>query len=52
MKPHKFKKRLEPNKVSHGDRKGKTTVKCRFSNEEGHLQKDCQKHKAWFEKKR
>jgi len=51
VKPHKFKKKLEPNKVSYGDRKGKTTIKCCFCNKEGHLQKDCQKRMAWLEKK-
>ena len=32
VKPHKINKRLEPNKVSQGNMKGKTAIKCRFYN--------------------
>jgi hypothetical protein len=31
--------------------KGLNSVKCHFCRKFGHAQKDCHKHKAWFEKK-
>ncbi|KAH0729884.1 hypothetical protein KY289_001072 [Solanum tuberosum] len=50
VKANKFKKKKAPAKVPHDAHKLKTGV-CHFYRKEGHYQRDCQKHKAWFEKK-
>jgi hypothetical protein len=48
---------LEPPKVNGPPQaievheKGLNNIKCHFCRKFGYVQKDCHKHKAWFEKK-
>ncbi|XP_070005610.1 uncharacterized protein [Nicotiana sylvestris] len=51
VKVNKFKKKKAPAKAQQDANKEHKADMCRFCNKEGHYQKDCLKHKAWFEKK-
>ena len=52
IKPNKFKRKKKHllNFQQDTHKKFKIDV-CRFCKKEGHYQKDCLQHKAWFEKK-
>ncbi|XP_019236228.1 PREDICTED: uncharacterized protein LOC109216520 [Nicotiana attenuata] len=51
VKANKFKKKKAHAKALQDARKEHKADTCRFCNKEGHYQKNCLKHKAWFEKK-